>query len=68
MVVVLFLYYFQQCGSAALWPDSVALRQCYGPGAAVSHLVGIAYLVECMNYHEHHVYHDDTLHPTDAKI
>jgi hypothetical protein len=24
--------------------------------------------LKCMNCHEHHVYHDDTLHPTDAKI
>jgi hypothetical protein len=23
---------------------------------------------ECMTCHEHHVYHVDTLHPTDAKI
>jgi hypothetical protein len=53
------LFYFYAIFSSAAVPHS---------SPAAPHLAGTTHLVECMNCHEHHVYHDDTLHPTDAEI
>jgi hypothetical protein len=53
------LFYFCAIFNSAAVPHS---------GPVVPHLARTAHFVEYMNCHEHHVYHYDTLHPTNAEI
>jgi hypothetical protein len=53
------LFYFCVVFNSAAVPHSSPI---------VLHLAGTTHFVECMNGHEHHIYHDDTLHPMNAEI